>query len=491
MSVRVRYAPSPTGLQHIGSARTALYNYLFARSREGTFVLRIEDTDRERFAPEALQDIYDSYSWLGVSWDEGPDVGGPCVPYFQSQRLELYRRHAEELVEKGAAYRCYCSPQRLESLRKEQQEKKLPIGYDRKCRTLSPGERREAEARGVVPVIRLKVPLDEASTYTDLLLGTITVANRELNPDPVMIKSDGFPTYHMANVVDDHLMEITHVMRAQDWLPSTPLHLVIYRAFGWDPPAFCHLPLVMGKDGQKLSKRHGATSVREFRSQGYLPEAVVNYLALVGWSFDDSREFFSLSELAELFSLERLNKSPAVFDYQKLDWYNGSYIRRKSPAELAALIAPVLKEAGLLKGEPGEEELVGGIVPLIRERVKVLAEVPGMVRYLFEDPPPPAVEDLVPKKMDASRALLALERAASALAGLSASDEENEARFRALAEELGMKLGDLLMPLRVAVTGSRVSPPLFGSIRLIGTARAQERAARAAERLRSRDGARS
>jgi glutamyl-tRNA synthetase len=485
LSVRVRYAPSPTGLQHIGSARTALYNYLFARSLGGTFVLRIEDTDRERFVPEALQDIYDSYAWLGISWDEGPDKGGAVGPYFQSERLSLYRAHADELVAKGFAYRCYCTPQRLDGLRKEQQEKKLPIGYDRRCRTLSEAERREAEASSVTPVIRLKVPLEEKSTYTDMLLGEITVDNREVNPDPVMIKSDGFPTYHMANVVDDHLMGITHVMRAQDWLPSTPLHLVIYRAFQWEHPVFCHLPLVMGKDGQKLSKRHGATSVREFRRLGYLPEALVNYLALVGWSYDGSREFFSLPELARVFSADRLNKAPAVFDYQKLDWYNGSWMRRKTPEEFAALITPALTEAGLLTGAAGEEDMVRGIGPLIQERVRLLSEVPQTVRYLFEEPAAPPAEDLVPKKMEPARALEALTRAEEVLVGLTGSDEQDEALFRALAETLGMKLGDLLMPLRVAVTGAKVSPPLFGSIRLLGVERARARAARGIEALRN------
>jgi glutamyl-tRNA synthetase len=480
VSVRVRYAPSPTGLQHIGSVRTALYNYLFARARGGKFILRIEDTDRERYNPEALQDIYDSYSWLGIRWDEGPDVGGPVGPYFQSQRLDLYHLHVEELVAKGLAYRCYCSSDRLDALRKTQAERKLPIGYDGHCRSLGEAERRDAEARGVKPVIRLKIPLEESTTYTDLLLGEITVANREVNPDPVLIKSDGFPTYHMANVVDDHLMQISHVMRAQDWLPSTPMHVILYTAFGWDHPAFCHLPLVMGQDGQKLSKRHGATSVREFRSQGYLPEALINYLALVGWSYDDSREFFSLSELSELFGIERLNKAPAVFDYQKLDWYNGSYIRRGTVTEFAAKITPVLREAGLLTGAAGEDEVVRGLAPLIQERVKLLTEVPAMVRYIFREPAMPAAAEFIPKKSDAARALAALRRADAVVAELSASDEENEARFRALAEELGMKLGDLLMPVRVAVTGARVSPPLFGSIRLIGISRARERMARAA-----------
>ncbi len=486
MNVRVRYAPSPTGLQHIGSVRTALYNYLFARSQGGKLILRIEDTDRTRIVEEALQDIYDSYSWLGFHWDEGPDVGGPKGPYFQSQRVELYRSHAEKLIEKGFAYRCYCSPERLEKLREEQAARKLPIGYDGHCRTLPEAERREAENKGIRPVIRLKVPRDESTTYPDLLLGEITVANRDVNPDPVMIKSDGFPTYHIANVVDDHLMEITHVMRAQEWLPSTPLHVILYRAFGWEHPNFCHLPLILGKDGQKLSKRHGATSLREFIRQGYLPEALINYLALLGWAYDDSTQFFSLKELEKLFSLERLNKAPAVFDYQKLEWYNGSYIRKKSAEELAASIRPLLTEAGFLMGDPSLEEKVAGIVPLVRERVKLLSEAPAMVRFIFQDIPVPPADELISKKADPSKTVEALKRADELLQRFSGNDAENEERFRVLAEELGMKLADLLMPLRVAVTGSRVSPPLFASIRLVGIARSRARVAGAIEELEKR-----
>jgi glutamyl-tRNA synthetase len=475
MTVRVRYAPSPTGFQHIGGVRTALYNYLFARARGGKFVLRIEDTDQGRYTKEALQDIYDTFSWLGFHWDEGPDVGGPCEPYFQSQRLPLYAARAAELIEKGHAYRCFCTPERLAKLREQQAASKSGQGYDRHCRALGASERRELEASGIPSVIRLKVPLEGTTSFTDALLGDISVENSDINPDPVLIKSDGFPTYHMANVVDDHLMEITHIMRAQEWLPSAPVHMIIYRAFGWEPPKLCHLPMVMGKDGQKLSKRHGATSVREFRRQGYLPEALLNYIALVGWSYDDSREFFSLSELEKLFSMEKINKSPAVFDYQKLDWFNGSYMRKQTPEQFACLIEPVLKEAGF----PTDPELLGKIAPLIQERVKLLAEIPDMVRFLFQDPPPPQAETLVPKKTEPARALEALKRSDALLGQLTDLGEEAEVKFRGLAEEMGMKLGDLLMPVRIAVTGAKVSPPLFGSIAAMGAERARARIGRA------------
>ena len=260
MEVRVRYAPSPTGLQHIGGVRTALFNYFFARANGGKFILRVEDTDRERYSDESLQDLYDTLRWLGISWDEGPLVGGPYGPYIQSERFDLYKQYAEQLVRDGKAYNCYCSPERLEQVRLEQQMSKSEVqGYDRHCRNLGESERAALEKQGIRPVIRLKVPTEGKTTFTDVLMGDITRRNRDVSPDPVLLKSDGFPTYHLANVIDDHMMGITHIMRAQEWIPSGPLHILLYEAFGWEPPLYCHLPMVMGKDGQKLSKRHGST----------------------------------------------------------------------------------------------------------------------------------------------------------------------------------------------------------------------------------------
>jgi glutamyl-tRNA synthetase len=302
MEVRVRYAPSPTGLQHIGGVRTALFNYFFARANGGKFILRVEDTDRERYSDEFLQDLYDTLSWLGIAWDEGPIVGGPCGPYIQSERFDLYRSYAEQLVRDGKAYYCYCTPERLEAVRLRQQEEKSEIqGYDRHCRNLSEAERSEYVKQGIQPVIRLKVPTDGKTTFHDVLMGDITRRNRYVCPDPILLKSDGFPTYHLANVIDDHLMGITHIMRAQEWIPSGPLHILLYEAFGWEPPMYCHLPMVMGKDGQKLSKRHGSTSVRDFKEKGYLPEALINYVSMVGWSYDGQREFFSKEDLEQVF----------------------------------------------------------------------------------------------------------------------------------------------------------------------------------------------
>ncbi len=480
MSVRVRYAPSPTGYQHIGSVRTALYNYLFSCRAGGTFVLRIEDTDRKRFVPEALQDIYDTFSWLGFRWTEGPDRAGPFGPYVQSERLSIYREHADKLLAEGKAYRCYCTAERLEGLRKQQEagESADPSaqGYDRHCRNLPEAERRALEASGAPSVIRLAVPLEGSTSYNDLLLGDITVENRAINPDPVLIKSDGFPTYHLAFMVDDHLMQITHVLRGQEWLPSAPIHFILYRAFGWEPPVFCHLPTIMGKDGHKLSKRLGSTSVKDFRAQGYLPEALLNCIAMVGWSYDGERELFTLKELEALFDMDKLNKSPGVFDYQKLEWFNGMYIRAKSRSELAALIAPFLEQAGL---PADDSRILEGIAGLVQERVKLLSEVPDMVRFIFVEPPAPTAADLLPKKAEAAPTAAALRRLDALLPELGGPAEQSEARLRALAEELGMKLGDLLMPLRVAVTGSKVSPPLVESINVMGVPEARKRTARA------------
>ena len=481
MNVRVRYAPSPTGYQHLGGVRTALYDYLHARRSGGTFVLRIEDTDRKRFFPEALQDIYDTFAWLGFRWDEGPDVGGPFGPYCQSERLPLYTKYAEEILRKGLAYRCYCTPERLEKLRESQQASgesmgDSPQGYDRHCRNISDAERTAAEQAGTPSVIRLKVPLEGSTSFTDELLGEITVENRAISPDPVLIKSDGFPTYHMALIVDDHLMEITHTMRGQEWLPSAPIHKLLFEALGWEMPVVCHLPMVMGKDGHKLSKRLGATSIRDFRAQGYLPDALLNCIAMVGWSFDGTRELFTLRELEELFDIQKLTKSPGVFDYQKLAWFNGMYIRAKSPSELAALMTPFLKAAGL----PVDDlKLLEGMAELVRERIKTLAEVPAMVRYLFEEPAAPSVEDLVPKKGDPASARAALVKLDSLLPRLTGTAEESEAVLRSTAEEMGMKVGDLLMPLRIAITGAKVSPPLLPSVRLMGLEAARARVARA------------
>jgi len=331
-------------------------------------------------------------------------------------------------------------------------------------------EAAERLSAGEQRVIRLKIPLEGLTRFEDKLLGTIEWKNEDISPDPVLLKSDGFPTYHLANVVDDHLMGITHVLRAQEWLPSAPLHKIMYDAFGWTQPELCHLPMVLGQDGHKLSKRHGATSVNEFRKAGYLPEALVNYIAHLGCSFEDGRDMFSLAEMENLFKLERLNKAPAVFDYQKLEWYNGQYIRQKTDSELASLVKPFLVEAGLRKLEdPKADALDASAMPLVRERLKTLSDAPAMLSYLYGRPPMPEAGEFVPKKQDVASTARLLSQAADILKSCDLADiPASEDRFRVQAGELGVKLGDLLMPLRVAVTGARVSPPLFESMRILG-----------------------
>lgn len=497
MQIKVRYAPSPTGFQHIGGVRTALFNYLFARSKGGKFVLRIEDTDRTRYGEEYEQNLYDTLEWLGLEWDEGGTKGGPCAPYVQSQRFDLYRKYAEELVKKGFAYYCFCDSERLDRIRKIQTMNKMPPGYDRACRSLTAEEIRAKLEAGIPHVIRLKVPLEGSTKFKDVLLGDIEWKNEDINPDQILLKSDGFPTYHLANIVDDHLMGITHVMRAQEWLPSTPMHVIMYKAFGWEPPQFCHLPMVMGNDGQKLSKRHGATSCNEFRNKGYLKEAVINYVAMLGCSYEDGRDMYSLPELEKLFSMEHLNKSPAVFDYKKLEWFNGQYIREKTDEELFSLTWPYVANSGIfgaidpekqkaagckfenetyLKPTAEQKDILMKVMPLVKERLHFLNEIAGMVRFLFEEPAIPPLEEIIPKKLDAETTKNALLKACEVMPKIKDLDEHSAGEFfRAEAESMGIKLGDFMMPIRMAVTGSRISPPLVGSIQILGIPQAAAR----------------
>ncbi|MDR2102483.1 MAG: glutamate--tRNA ligase [Treponema sp.] len=479
MEIRSRYAPSPTGLQHIGGVRTALFNYLFARSQGGKFILRVEDTDRTRFDPVYLQNLYDTFAWLGISWDEGPNVGGASAPYIQSERFGIYKDYARDLLDRGKAYRCFCTTERLNVVRAEREAAhSAETGYDRHCRAIPPEEGALREQAGEAYTVRLKIPLEGATLFHDRLLGDIEWKNSGISPDPVLLKSDGFPTYHLANVVDDHLMGISHVLRAQEWVPSTPIHVILYQSFGWEPPEYCHLPMVMGLDGKKLSKRHGATSVDEFRRQGYLPEALLNYVALLGCSYDEERKsgMYTLKELAERFSLEKLNKAPAIFDYKKLEWYNGQYMRTKDNETLAALALPYAEEAGLFgpgrKAGPEERAVFTAAMALVKERVSFLREIPEKVDYLFSEPPPAAAEEFIPKKLDLAQTILLLQTGRALIPSLTElADEAAEALIKEKAEAAGIKLGDLLMPLRVALTGRRVSPPLFGSLRLLGAER--------------------
>ncbi len=375
MTVRVRFAPSPTGIPHVGNIRTALFNWLFARHEGGKFVLRIEDTDQTRLDPHALEAILESLRWLGLDWDEGPEIGGPYGPYFQSERLEHYRLAAEELIAKDSAYRCYCSPERLEQVRAEQMRRKEPPRYDRRCRNLSEAECKEEESKGIVPVVRFKTPLSGKTGFDDIVRGHVAFENETLD-DFVLLKSDGYPTYHLANVVDDHLMEISHVLRAEEWLPSTPRHLLLYSALGYAPPLFAHLPMILGRDRAKLSKRHGAVSLLEYKRQGYLPEAMFNFLGLLGWSLDDHTEIISREEFVRNFSLERIVKNPAIFDVQKLEWMNGVYMRKKPEEDLVEVIQDQINE----EGRKEEEEIDRLIPDGAQDEIENMAKAAGAER---------------------------------------------------------------------------------------------------------------
>jgi len=478
--VRVRIAPSPTGYFHIGSARTALFNWLFARHHGGTFIVRVEDTDRSRYNAEAVPDMIASLRWLGLDWDEGPKVGGDYGPYYQSERLDLYQRYASQLLAQDQAYKCYCSPQRLAAVREEQRRNKQDVGYDRHCRHLTAAQRAGYEAQGISPVIRLKAPLEGQTSFRDVLYGAITVDNRTLD-DLVLLKSDGFPTYHLGVVVDDHLMAISHIMRGDEWLPSVPKHVLLYQALGWEPPVFAHLPLILAPTGKgKLSKRHGGVEIHEFRRQGYLPEAMVNYLARLGWSYDDKTEIFSREELIRYFDLPGVNNSPARFSYERLEWMNAYHIRNLTPEDLAERLAPFMAQAGF---DVTTADLLP-IVPLIQERLKTLSQVVEWADSFFQPELAYEAELLVGKKMTAAESLAALQRAGEILAALPDFCAEGmEAPLRDLATDLGLKAGQLFGIVRVAVTGKKVAPPLFGTMEVLGREQSLRRIDRALEVL--------
>ena len=484
--VRVRFAPSPTGYPHVGNIRTALFNWLFARHSSGRFVVRIEDTDVTRKVEGALEVILSGLKWLGLDWDEGPGVGGDYGPYFQSQRLGLYHEAAERLIRQGDAYYCYCSSQRLKEMREEQARRKQPPGYDRRCRDLSEAERVQKEAKGITPVVRFKTPFEGRTRFNDLIWGEVVFEHGTID-DLVLLKSDGYPTYHLANVVDDHLMEISHVLRAEEWLSSTPRHLLMYQALGFEPPQFAHLPMILGADRAKLSKRHGSVSITEYREQGYLPETMVNFLALLGWSLDDKAEIFSLAELVANFSLERVSRTGAIFNRDKLNWMNGAYIRSLSLDDFTRRTLPFL-ENGLPAGvrRPLSIDYIGQVMPLIQERARTLAEVPELTAFFFTDELDYEPGLLIVKKMDRESSVQALEAVRQRLSPLQAFDTVSlEAVLRPLAAELELKTGQLFGTLRVAVTGRTVAPPLFETMSVLGKERSLERVGAALDKLRS------
>jgi len=481
-SIRVRFAPSPTGTPHVGNIRTALFNWLFARHQGGKFIVRIEDTDVARKVEGAEQEILDSLTWLGIDWDEGPGVGGEYGPYLQSQRLKLYQDAAELLLKRGHAYKCYCSPERLDEMRKEQQRRKVPPGYDRRCRELGDKERAGFESQGIVPVIRFKMPLQRKIVFEDLIRGEVTFEASTID-DFVILKSDGYPTYHLASVVDDTHMKISHVLRADEWLSSTPRHVLLYEALGYKPPKFAHLPMILGPDRSKLSKRHGATSLFAYKEQGYLPEAMMNFLALLGWSLDDKTEVMTRDELVRNFSLGRVGKAGAIFSQEKLMWMNGVYMRQLSIKEFVERSMPFL-EKGLPDNikRPISREYLSGIVPLIQERAKVLAEVPELTDFFFVEDLEYDFELLI-KGLDKGKTKEALSVGMGRIADCSFDAPTLESILRPLSVELGLKTGIFFGLLRVAVTGRTAAPPLFQTMEVLGKERCIKRIESALQKL--------
>jgi glutamyl-tRNA synthetase len=460
---------------HLGSARTALYDYLLARQSGGQFILRIEDTDRKRFVPGSEQELMDGLRWLGMEWDEGPDIGGPCGPYRQSERKAIYQQYAEQLIDAGQAYYCFCSTERLDAIRKDQQSRKETAHYDGHCRDLPIAESRARIAAGESYVIRFKMPQEGTTVVRDLLRGDITLENRMLD-DYIIVKSDGLALYHLAAMVDDHLMGITHVIRGSEWLPTHPLHVNLIRAFGWEEPVWVHLSIFLKPSGKgKMSKREQAEFsrdgysifVKDLRSLGYMPEAVVNWVALMGWSYDDHTEFFTLPDLVEKFSLEKLNPAPAAINFTKLDYFNGLHIRALAIPELAQRLRYYFDAAQL----PISDADLLRIAPLVQERMTTLDEGPELAGYFFRPYVTPSAADLTAKGLTPQQSADVARRILTILTGLpDVNHDTAEPPLRSLVEALELSAGQVFGIMRVAVTGQRVSLPLFESMEIIGRA---------------------
>lgn len=472
--VRTRYAPSPTGPQHIGGIRSALFGWLFARRHGGQFILRIEDTDQKRSVPGSIEMIQDAFDWLGLDIDEGPRQGGPFSPYVQSQRLELYQSWAHWLVEKGHAYKCYATAEELAQMRE------AGSGYDRRYRDVDPATAKRFEARGQDYVIRFKMPLTGKTSGYDMIRGEVAFDNEQLQ-DAVLLKSDGFPTYHLAHIVDDHHMKISHITRAIEWLPSFPLHLRIWEALGWEKPQFAHLPVLLNPNGKgKLSKRkerfaaaNGSSVpvlVQEFIDAGYLPAAVLNFLTNIGWNFGEDREVFSLSQAIERFDLKDVNPANSAYPIAKLHWLNGQYIQAADIDYLAGLLKPLLQGAGYKV----DDARLRKVVPILQIRMKTLNDALAMAGFFFDDWDSftaPATEILLQKKMNRHAIKQVLEASIPVIEALADfSHERQYAAFRELAKELGFKNGQVFGALRAAVTGQRVSPPTFETMEILGKA---------------------
>lgn len=466
--IRVRFAPSPTGHLHVGGARTALFNWLFARNKGGRFILRIEDTDQERSTEESYRAIIDSLKWLGLDWDEGPIVGGDYGPYFQSQRRHLYKKWAEKLLADAKAYYCFCSQEEVAARKQAAGQADSPA-YDGKCRGLAPEEAQKLVDQGKPHVLRFKMGFEGETAFDDLVHGRVVFQNVNLE-DFVIVKSDGFPTYNFAATVDDILMKISHIIRGDDHISNTPRQLSLYRAFAIKPPRFAHVPLIMGPDKTRLSKRHGATSVAQFEIDGYLPEAMANYLALLGWSYDAESSLFEVADLIQKFSLEKVSATPAVFDYQKLQWMNGEYMRKRPRGDKTDLVIPHLQKAGLVGSEVDAEtrEYIGRVVDVVGERLRLGRQIVDLAAFFFKDDveSAPADKEEFLKRHYVPAVFRVLE---DKLRQLEVFDVASvEAAMRGLATEMSLKPGDLFQPVRVALTGSRSSPGLFECMAVLG-----------------------
>ena len=483
-SIRVRFAPSPTGYLHIGGARTALFNWLFARHHQGTFILRIEDTDEVRSTEDSVRGILDSMVWLGLDWDEGPTIDGKGVqgnygPYFQMQRLDNYQKACQELIDEGMAYPCYCTPEEVEKIRELAMLAKRPPKYDGTCRNLTPDQRKAKEAEGRKKSVRFKTPHEGNTDFTDIVRGPMHFENLLLE-DFVILKTSGVPTYNFACVIDDHQMVISHVIRGDDHLSNTPRQILVYKALGWTPPQFAHLAMILGSDGSRLSKRHGATSVMEYKEAGYLPEVLLNYLALLGWGTEDSQQLFTQAEMIEKFALERCSRSPATFDPGKLLWMNGEYIRKKSVPELAELAKPFFAAAEFDRIPRDQYEKA---IALEQEKVKLLTDVPKLIDFLLWDEYEYRAE-AVNKVLKADGAAEVLQELAKRLETLEPFDAAQvESLCKTLAKERGVKNGAIFHPLRVAVSGRTEGPSLFHMVEYLGKERTLERIARAQKLL--------
>ena len=472
----VRIAPSPTGDPHVGTAYIALFNYAFTKKQGGRFLLRIEDTDRKRSTKESEDAILDSLKWLGIKWDEGPDIGGPNGPYRQSERLSIYKEHVDKLIASGHAYWCSCTPERLAEVRKRQLTLKQPTGYDGYCRERPQEVVRKEIADGVPGVVRLKTPREGKTTFVDLLRGEISINNSEVD-DQVLFKSDGFPTYHLANVVDDKLMQVTHVIRGEEWISSTPKHVLLYQFFGWNAPQFAHLPLLRNADKSKVSKRKNPVSLDYFREAGYLPDALTNFLGLMAFSFEDGREIFSLDEFVQNFNLERISLGGPVFDLKKLLWLNGRYMREKRTDS---------EFVDYLRDQLFSKEYLGQIVPLVKERVEKSEDFIAYADFFFKGDVTLDAESYMIKDIERKDLIERYEDLVERIEQLRPfTIEKIDETLRKFAEEKGIKTRDLFMPVRLMVTGKKATPPLFETMAVLGRERCRYRMRGAIQVLRS------